>query len=164
MKTLIGTIVTLLLSLNLLYAQTPSYTSKVQGQNMDFETIKTLIKAEKRGVLKENMNLSEAEAEEFWPVYDKYEYEQSQLLNEQYALLKEYAESFETLDEKRTEELMNASFKLNKKEISLNQKYFKAMKKVVSTQTAARFVQIMGQLNTVIDLSMTQELPLVNNL
>ncbi|KXX67833.1 hypothetical protein [Flammeovirga sp. SJP92] len=163
MKKLIGTIVALFVCFNL-YAQTPSYTSKVQGQNMDFETIKTLIKAEKRGVLKENMNLSEAEAEQFWPVYDKYEYEQSQLLNEQYALLKEYAESFETLDEKRTEELMNASFKLNKKEITLNQKYFKAMKKVVSTQTAARFVQIMGQLNTVIDLSMTQELPLVNNL
>ncbi|MBD0399892.1 MULTISPECIES: hypothetical protein [unclassified Flammeovirga] len=163
MKKLIGTILALFVCLNL-FAQNPSLTSKVQGQNMDFETIKTLIKAEKRGVLKENMNLSEAEADKFWPVYDKYEYEQSQLLNEQYALLKEYAESFETLDEKRTEELMNTSFKLNKKEIALNQKYFKAMKKVVSTQTAARFVQIMGQLNTVIDLSMTQELPLVNNL
>lgn len=163
MKKLIGTILALFTCFSL-YAQSPSLTSKVQGQNMDFETIKTLIKAEKRGVLKENMNLSEAEAEKFWPVYDKYEYEQSQLLNEQYALLKEYAESYESLDEKRTNELMNISFKLNKKEISLNQKYFKSMKKVVSTQTAARFVQIMGQLNTVIDLSMTQELPLVNNL
>lgn len=164
MKKLIGTIIIALLASFTLFAQAPSISSKVQGQNMDFETIKTLIKAEKRGVLKENMNLSETEAEKFWPVYDRYEFEQSQLLNEQYALLKEYAESFETLDEKRTNELMNISFKLNKREISLNQKYFKAMKKVVSTQTAARFVQIMGQLNTVIDLSMTQELPLVNNL
>ncbi|MBB6463202.1 hypothetical protein [Flammeovirga kamogawensis] len=163
MKKIIITIVALFASFSL-YAQSPSLSTQVQGQNMDFETIKTLIKAEKRGVLKENMNLSEAEAEKFWPVYDKYEYDQSKILNEQYALLKEYAESFETLDAKRTDELMSIAFKLNKQEITLNQKYYKQMKKVVSTQTAARFSQIMSQLNTVIDLSMTQELPLINNL
>ncbi|OHX67596.1 hypothetical protein [Flammeovirga pacifica] len=163
MKKFLFTIFALLATVSL-YAQTPALTASPQGQNMDFEQIKTLIKAEKRGVLKENMNLAEDENDLFWPVYDKYEYENSQLMNQQYALLKEYAENFETLDEKRTDELMKLAMKLNKKEIDLNAKYYKQMKKVVSTQTAARFVQIMGQLNTVIDLSMTQELPLINNL
>ncbi|NLR94792.1 MULTISPECIES: hypothetical protein [Flammeovirga] len=163
MRKIFGTIIALFASISL-FAQSPALSTSVQGQNMDFETIKTLIKAEKRGVLKENMNLSESEAEHFWPVYDRYEFEQSKLLNDQYALLKEYAESFETLDEKRTDELMALAFKHNKAEVTLNQKYYKQMKKVVSTQTAARFVQIMSQLNTVIDLSMTQELPLINNL
>jgi hypothetical protein len=51
------------------------------------------IRSQKKQIIAENMDLSDAEAEKFWPVYDQYAIELSKIYDVKIALLKDYADN-----------------------------------------------------------------------
>jgi hypothetical protein len=52
---------------------------------------------EKMQVIGQNMSLSEAEGQKFWPIYNHYVKDLQEVNNRKYALLKQYAETWATM-------------------------------------------------------------------
>lgn len=126
-----------------------------------FEIERTALKAEKRAIVDENMNLTKDEALVFWPVYDEFDGAIHNLQNERIAIIKDYAGNFDNLDDVKAQKLLTRSLKLRQDFVNLEVKYFKKMMKVVSPTKAARFFQIHNKLNAIINAEIAIEIPLV---
>jgi len=107
------------------------------------------------------MDLSDEESELFWPIYREFELETSKLVDQRIAGIKDYAEHFETMTDEKADELVKVSQGLIKKRNDLNKKYYGKVRKVLSGMRAARFYQVHRQIQTLIDLQVQVELPLI---
>ncbi|HXY52021.1 MAG TPA: hypothetical protein VEI01_21420 [Terriglobales bacterium] len=127
----------------------------------DIQILRADIRSDKTKIMADQMQLSDTEGKAFWPIYNEYDQELSKLNDERVALLKEYANSYDTLTDQQVQSLADRSFALQKKRVDLRQKYFKKMSKAVSPKTAARFVQVEDRVDMLLNLQLAANLPMV---
>ena len=83
-------------------AQQQVTVQKVISPNVTDEDIALLrkdLRAMKMQVIGENMSLSDTEGQKFWPIYNHYVKDLSEVNNQKYALLKQYAEMWSTMSD-----------------------------------------------------------------
>jgi len=132
-----------------------------QGLDSYIELLRSDLKTQKQAVLMATVEFSEAEEEVFWPIYREYGLELDKLGDRRLALIKDYAENFDTMTEEKAKELMAAAFKLDKDRVKVDEKYYKNFSKATSFITAARVMQVENQIRLLIRLQIAAELPLV---
>ena len=125
------------------------------------DMIRSDVSAQKKSVINHVMQLSEADATIFWPIYEQYQMESSKIGNETAALIKEYVEGFETMTDSRAESLMTRTFDLRKRGLALRFNYYETVSKALSPIKAAKFMQIDNQLVTMLELQLTSNLPFI---
>ena len=126
------------------------------------EVLRADARADKVAVVTESMNLDDDEGERFWPIYREYELELSKIGDRRIALLKRYAESYETLKNNDVKKLAKEWFSLQEDHLKLKKKYYDRMEKALSASIAARFIQVEHQIGLLVDLGMVETTPLVN--
>ena len=160
----------LALGLPLAPAIVVSSQEKIQGewQRPDPGNLRTFIelarsdiRTEKTLIISQNVNFTEDEAFEFWPVHREYDIELSKLLDRRVELIGRFANQYETMTDADASKLALDVFDLEEKRTALKRKYFKKFSKVVPARKAARFFQIENQLNTALDLQIAASLPLI---
>lgn len=124
------------------------------------ELLRSDVKTQKKAIITEVMEFSEAEAAAFWPAYRNYEAELDKLGDARVALIKDYAESYETMVDAKAKELMDKSFKFREDRLKLQKKYFQEFSKILSPTKAAKWAQLENQITLLIDLQISSELPL----
>ncbi|WP_020531349.1 hypothetical protein [Flexithrix dorotheae] len=129
----------------------------------EIELLKYLLNQERKIVLAENMYLSEAEEQVFWPIYEQYASEREGLSQKRFDLLKNYAEKFDTMTDEDANNIMKEIFTLQGVDLKLRKKYYKQMNKQLPAKVAARFLQIDDYLNSVVKLSVIDELPMIGD-
>ncbi len=129
------------------------------------ENIMTLlrsdIRAEALEIMTYAMQLSNDEATNFWPIYREYELERARWGDRLIALIRTFAEQYETLSDDVAEDLAEEMFELLGDRLELYQDFYERFAEDVSPSVGARFVQVERQLNMIMDLQIAQELPLV---
>ena len=65
-----------------------------ESEQMNMEILKEKIKADKKLVVASNMNLTDAEAKNFWPLYDGYQKELEQINQRLLTTVKSYADAY----------------------------------------------------------------------
>src|ERR1700690_2266935 len=79
-------------------AKTPTANNASQPNPDDFiDLLRKDVRSQKKQIIAENMGLSDAEAEKFWPVYDQYAAELSKIYDVKIALLKDYADNYNAM-------------------------------------------------------------------
>lgn len=131
------------------------------AQEQYLELLRTDLKKEKVAILTEAMEFSPAEAEKFWPIYREYDLKLSTLGDRRIAAIKEYAAVYETITNEKAEELMKKFLKMDRDYLDLRQEYFNKVTKAISPTVAARFMQVENQMNSLVQLQVMSELPLV---
>ena len=125
------------------------------------ELVRSDIKTEKGIVLSQNMDFTEDEALEFWPLYREYDLELNGILDQRLAVIKRYVDTYDNLSEDQARRLADDALSLEEKRTALKRKYFKKFAKVITAKKAARFFQIENQINSAIDLRIAASLPLI---
>ena len=125
------------------------------------ELLRQDVRTEKVGLITEIMEFSDEESEVFWPIYREYELELAKLTDSRIALIKDYAKNYDSLSDEKADEIVNSALKLRAKRHDLVKKYYKKFKKALSAKRAAMFIQLEMQINTLIDLQIAAELPLI---
>jgi hypothetical protein len=119
------------------------------------------LRSDKRQAIAATLQLTEAEATKFWPVYDQYSAELSKLGDQKYALIKEYANGFGTLTDNQALSLMKRSLLLDEQVAQLQSKYVPIVNQVLPGTKTATFFQIDRYINRLIDLQVAGAIPLV---
>lgn len=135
--------------------------AQAQDVNSFVELLRKDVKAEKTAVITMVMEFTDAESEIFWPIYREYEFEAEKLMDTRLVLIREYADSYESMTNDIAKDLMNRALKVQEKRLKLDKKYWKTFSKKLNPITAARFMQVNGQINDLIDLQIASEMPLV---
>jgi hypothetical protein len=135
----------------------------VYAQNVDdeIEILKSDIKSNRKAIIIESMNFTEAESAAFWPIYNKFEFELEKLSANRIKNIKDYADNYEKMTGEKANELIKNAFKFQKDRLSLNESYYKKYAKVLPPTTAAKYMQLENEIQTLIDLQIASELPLI---
>ncbi len=131
------------------------------GQEQYVELLKSDIKTQKIAVITEAMALEEGQSEPFWKIYRDYDYELSAIVDQRIALIKDYAASFSGMTDEKAAELAKNSFKIESERADLRQKYYKQFAKDLSPLVGARWLMIERTINTLMDLQIAAEMPLI---
>ena len=148
----------LLFALALVFVSAPLFSQTIDDI---IEVERSVLKAEKKAAVAENMNLTEEEAAAFWPVYEEFTSALYKLQTERVKIIKEYAEYYQKMDDIRADDLMGRSLKHKQSVVKLESQYFKKFKKVLSPSKVARFFQIHNKINALVAAELAIEIPLV---
>jgi Spy/CpxP family protein refolding chaperone len=119
------------------------------------------IRSQKKQIIAENMGLTDAEAEKFWPVYDQYAAELSKIYDAKLALLNDYANNYGSMTGDQAESYIRKRADVEQSIMQLRLKYMPAFRKVLSGRETALFYQLDWRLGLAIDVELVQ-VPLIN--
>lgn len=132
------------------------------AQATETELVRSAFKLEKKAAVAEFLQLSDADAAKFWPIYEKYEQERTVVGTRRIQLIESYVDKYLTMDEASVDKLVKESASIQKKEIALREKYYELVKKNISTSVASRFYQVEDVINVTVRMKLYEELPMLN--
>ena len=128
----------------------------------DITLLRKDLRAMKMQVIGQNMSMSDAEAQKFWPVYNHYVRDLSEVNNQKYALLKEYAETWATMSDEDAMIYVRHWLEADGEAQALRLKYVPVVSQVLPGKKAATFFQLDRRLNMIIDLQLFSQIPLAH--
>ncbi len=127
----------------------------------EIELMRQDIRSKRKQIIAANIQITPAEAEKFWPVYDQYAAEQRQVYDIHYGLLKEYAANIDKLTDAQALSLTRRWSEADTAKAQLRTKYFPAFEKVIGSKRAARLCQLDRTLTLMIDVQIASDVPLI---
>jgi Spy/CpxP family protein refolding chaperone len=119
------------------------------------------VRSQKKQIIAENMDLTDNEAEKFWPVYGQYAAELSKIYDTKIALLNDYADNYSSMTGEQAETYIRKRAAVEQSIMQLRVKYIPAFRKVLSGRETALFYQLDWRLGLAIDVELVQ-VPLIN--
>jgi len=135
--------------------------SNAQSDNDYLELTRDVIKVEKKAAITEVMQLTEAESVPFWTLYNEYQGKLYLVQNKRIAIIKDYADNYESLTDEKADELWIASMAYAQEILKLEKTYYKKFKKILPAGKAARFFQAENKMETMINAQLSLEIPLL---
>jgi hypothetical protein len=142
----------------LLFAAPRARAADAPQSNMDI--VRDALRADKKALIATNLQLTDAEAKAFWPVYDKYEKDLLTAHNKLYQVIEEYALDYNKLTDAKALELVHRYFSAEEARTKVRESYLKQFSKVLPGLKVARFYQIENKLDAVVRYEMAGQIPL----
>lgn len=141
------------------------FSASAQLTKDDVNLIQSIYGKDKRDLMQAYMQFKDtATAKSFWKIYDAYEADRKKLGQDFIAILEDYANNYENLDDKKADNLVSRTSKNNIDYENLYVKYYKQMKPVVGALKASQFFQLEAYLRSVIKTSILDEIPFIDEL
>lgn len=121
------------------------------------------IKADKKLLVSSNMDLTDAEAKQFWPMYDSYQQELQQINQRLGRTIMEYADALNKgpIPNETAEKLMSDALDVEEAEVKLKQSYAGKLEQVLPATKVARYIQIENKIRAAVRSELAQRIPLV---
>jgi hypothetical protein len=128
----------------------------------DIALLRQDLRAKKMQVIGENMALSDEEGLKFWPIYNHYVKDLTEVNNQKYALLKQYAEMWETMSDQDALIYVRHWLEVDGQAQALRLKYVPVVSQALPGRKAATFFQLDRRLNMIVDLQLFSQIPLAH--
>jgi len=126
-----------------------------------YEMMKRDINVESRSIVATAISLTPGTETGFWSLYNDMEEALDRLSDKRAANIKKFAGHYTNLTDDIANELAMTFFDIADSRNKIYKSYYKKMSKVISKKEAARFIQIMDQIQLLIDIQIAAELPLI---
>jgi hypothetical protein len=144
-----------------LMAAVPAFSQPVSDTNM--EILKEKLKADKKLLIAGNMDLTDSEAKQFWPIYDSYQKELDGINKQLGQTIKDYAEAFNkgTIPNDTAKKLLGEALSVEEQEVKLKRTYAEKLGKMLPATKVARYIQLENKIRSLIKFELAQQIPLV---
>ena len=145
----------------LLASASPALAQDKRADNMDI--LRDKIRADKKLVVATNMELTESEAKNFWPIYNEYQKDLQNINGRIVAVLESYAADFKSksLTDDKAKQLIDEALAIDQAEANLKSTYAPKLSKALPVRKVARYLQIENKIRAVVKYDLAQGVPLV---
>ncbi|PXW86460.1 hypothetical protein C8R34_11466 [Nitrosomonas sp. Nm84] len=146
-----------------LIALTTASTVFAESTDENMKILQEKIAADKKLLVAENMDLTDADAKNFWPIYDNYQKDLQKINDRLAKLLNEYAIVYNTntVTNEKARQLLDEAIKVELAEIQLKQSYIPKIAKVLSGVKTVRYIQIENKIRALTRYEISEMIPLV---
>ena len=140
---------------------TPAWSQDKRADNMQILLDK--IKADKKLLVATNMELTESEAKDFWPLYEQYQ-QQLAVFNERIAkLIETYAAAYRSnsMTDETAKKLIAEFVAIEKGEAAVKAYFVPKLSQVLPPKKVARYLQIENKIRAAVKFQLADEIPLV---
>jgi hypothetical protein len=129
------------------------------AQTMQFVVEK--IRADKQLFVAENMKLTEAEAQLFWPVYARYQDELFLLRARTLGLISAYAEAYGKMDNDTAKQILDELIAIEAVGPKLRMAFLPEFQKALPNVKVVRYYQIENKINAALMYDLAAQIPLI---
>lgn len=121
---------------------------------------KKILFDQKKLIVMENMEFTDAEAKAFWPVYEKHQEELFQINQRGAKLILAYASAFQTLTDEQAVKLIDEYYDIQDDRLVVMKKMAVDVGKVLPGKKAFRYLQVEAKLSALARYELAKEIPL----
>jgi len=134
-----------------------------EASNANMEILAQKVKADKKLVVAMNMNLSDAEAKGFWPVYNDYQADLQKVNQRLGALISDYAAAYNSgsISDDTAGKLIKEWLQAEAEEMKLRGTTVKKLAKVLPAKKVMRYLQIENKIRALVKFGLAAQVPLV---
>jgi len=137
--------------------------AQTKPTSSDMEILRQKIKADKKLVVAANMQLTEAEAKGFWPVYEAYQKDLAAINDRTAKVIVKYADAYNKgpVSNETAKKLLAEYLAIEDSEVKLKHSYVPKLEKAIPETKVARYLQIENKIRAIIKYELASNIPLV---
>ena len=143
----------------------PAFAQTGGSADTNMEILMQKLKADKKLLVANNMELTDAESKAFWPLYDGYQKELQKLNERLGKTISEYADAYNqgkgSISNETAKKLIHEAISVEEEEVKLKRAYADKIEKVLPAAKTARYIQIENKIRAVIKMEIARQIPLV---
>jgi hypothetical protein len=142
-------------------AQTAAIKAEEPANNL--KSVHEKLEADKKSIVAQYMELTESEAQRFWPVYEEIQTDLRELDRRLRDLLQSYAADYrsQSLSDEKAKQLLDAWIAIEQDGAKHRGAYAPKVLKVLPPKKAARYLQIENEYRTLVRYDLAATVPLV---
>jgi len=138
---------------------TPGRAGEAAKANLDI--LRDTIRANKKALVAANLTLSDEEAANFWPLYDRYQAELKPVQDRAVKIIEDYTASFHDLSNEKAMKLADDWLSAEGDRVKVRRTYLAEFAKVLPGRKVVRFYQIENKMDAVLRYDLASEIPVV---
>lgn len=159
----------LLLTIALAAAMNPVFGQAAESSVLESENLasaRTLLQAEREQIFREELRLTDAEAQEFWPLYERYNDELTVVRNRRVEMIANYLRAYRAaeLNDEVARALLEDHLDIESDILKIRQKYVRRFQRVISAMKVTRFYQLENKIDAETDAELALVVPLFDPL
>ena len=131
--------------------------------DMDMQILRDKIKADKKVLVASNMQLNDAEAKAFWPIYDAYQSDLSAINTRLGNAILAYSDAYKAgpLTDPTAQKFLDEAIAIDDAEAKLRKDYAAKLTAAIPAAKAARYLQIESKIRAAVRYELAGNIPLV---
>jgi hypothetical protein len=151
-----------MLSGAIVHAQTTSAQKDTHViSDQDLSLLRKDLRSQRKQLIAANLKLTDTEATNFWPVYDKYVQELIAINDKKFGLIQEYADNWGKMTNEQALLFSRQWLDMDIQTAQLRQKYVPIVSKVLDGKKTATFFQLDRRIAMMLELQVSSQMPLV---
>jgi Spy/CpxP family protein refolding chaperone len=137
--------------------------SAQNGSANNLEIIHEKLKTDKKTIVATYMQLTDSEADKFWPVYEAYQKDLQQINQRLVQLLQSYATDYrnQSLTDDKAKKLLDTWIAIDNDDAKRRASYVPRLMEVLPPKKAARYLQIENEFRILVKYDLAVNVPLV---
>ncbi|MFZ0132259.1 MAG: hypothetical protein WAK95_06930 [Desulfobacterales bacterium] len=129
----------------------------------EMQILREKVKADKKLLVANNLELKESEAKGFWPVYEAYQKDLTAINQRTASLIESYAAEYRanTLTDEKAQRLAAELVAIQQAEGGLQASYLPKLSKVLPAKKVVRYLQIENKIRAAVKYELAGYIPLV---
>ena len=126
------------------------------------EDLRELVQTQREQTIRDALRLTAEEAERFWPVWERYNDELSEVRDRRVAMIVRYLEAFSDadVDAELARDLLNEFFDIESDMLRIRKRYVRRFQAVIPAMKVTRFYQLENKLDAEVDAELAATMPL----
>ena len=145
-----------------MFAQASGEAQSNNITDQDVEMLRADLRAQRKQIVAQNMNLTADEATKFWPIFEQYRKEAIKPNDERWAVIKDYAANHNTMTDAQAFNYIKRLAAVDEELIGLRLRYVAVFEKVISPKKTALWYQIDRRIDLLINLQLSTQIPMVD--
>ena len=137
----------------------PAVAQDKPADNM--EVMREKLRADKKAVVAEVLQLTEGEAKAFWPVYNAYQSDMVTHYDRLLKLIDTYANSYETMTDAQATTLLQQYLGLERDHVAILTSYLPRFQKVLPPKKVAKLYQVENKARALVNYELARGIPIV---
>lgn len=140
---------------------TAAIAQNVPDSNIDILLQK--IRADKKLLISHNMDLTDTEAEQFWPLYDSFQNDLARVNKRMVNTIKDYADTVNKgpIPTDAAKKLVNDALAEEEDEVKMKRSYADRLGQVLPAAKVARYIQMETKIRSLLRRELAQQIPLI---
>ena len=125
------------------------------------EELRDAIKADKKAFIEKYMELTQAEAKEFWPYYNSYQFDLQKINDRLIKLIDDYAQNYNNLSDQDAVKMVNEYLIIEQDQVKQKELYFRTLRKTLPAKKVTRFLQLENKIRALVQYELAARVPLI---
>ena len=133
-----------------------------EAADASLDILRDTLRVNKKAIVDVNLTLTDTEAAQFWPVYERYQNDLTAVNDRLLKVIDEYTTNFRTLTDARAMELIEEYLSVEEDRAKIRRRYLPEIAKVLPGRKVARFYQIENKIDVVLRYELAAQIPVLD--